>query len=91
MRGDANDDNGIDIADAVKILGHLFGGTGPLLCMDTGDANDDGAVNIADAVYVLNYMFGGGPPPPPPFAAAGTCGADPTPDPIRCGAYPPCD
>ena len=27
---DANDDGGLDIADAVKILGHLFAQAGPL-------------------------------------------------------------
>lgn len=28
--GDANDDGKIDVADAIKILGHLFTNTGPL-------------------------------------------------------------
>ena len=79
-RGDANCDSAIDIADAVSILGYLFGG-GSAKCLDALDANDDGNVDIADAVYVLSFLFAGGAPMPPPFPDLGT---DPTEDNLDC-------
>ena len=80
IRGDANLDGGIDIADAIAILGFLFT-QGPGPCADALDANDDGGVNIADAVYVLNFLFTQGTPPPAPHPNPGT---DPTPDALGC-------
>ena len=41
----------------------------------------DGSNDIADAISVLGFLFSGQAPPPPP---AGTCGPDPTPDPLDC-------
>ena len=76
-RGDANDDGGLNIADAIAILSFLFGGSEPPGCRDAGDANDDGQLNIADAIALLGHLFGGGGDLPPPFAS---CGADPTPE-----------
>ncbi len=57
--GDANCDNGINIADAVAVLSYLFSG-GEACCLTNMDANGDGGVNIADAVVVLSYLFAGG-------------------------------
>jgi len=77
VRGNANGDDRIDIADAIFVLGYLFGnGTAPEV-PDSADANDDGGIDIADAIYILGFLFGGGPPPPPPYPDPGT---DPTPD-----------
>jgi len=82
VRGDANDDGQRNIADAVSILGYLFGGEEPPACEDASDTNDDGAVNIADAIKLLGHLFGGEGPLPAPFP---DCGTDPTPDDL-----PPC-
>jgi len=64
MRGDANGDGVIDIADVVYLINYLFiDGPAPVLCLDAGDANCDGAVNVADIIYLVNYLFLYGPPP----------------------------
>ena len=63
LRGDANGDGTIDIADVVHLINYLFTGGPPPDPMAAGDANCDGVVNIADAVYLLNYLFMGGDPP----------------------------
>ncbi len=76
-RGDVNDDGAVNIADAVSLLGHLFGGEPAPVCPDAADSNDDGQLNIADAIAVLTYLFGGGSIPEP---GAEACGTDPTED-----------
>lgn len=88
-RGDANADGGMDIADAVFILLHLFTGRGQLECDKSGDLDDGGGLEVADAIYLLNYLFLHGAAPESP---AGACGQDPTPgqDPLTCESYPPC-
>ncbi len=81
VRGDANGDGSINIADGVTILGVLFSGD-PTVCLDALDTNDDGLSNIADAIYLLNFLFvPGSPEPPVPFTA---CGIDPTGDMLDC-------
>jgi len=81
IRGDANGDGTLNIADPVATLGHLFQGA-PSPCPDSMDANDDGSVNIADAVFSLDVLFGtAGQVPPAPYPA---CGDDPTADAIAC-------
>jgi hypothetical protein len=87
IRGDANFDSSVNIADAVAILLSLFvPGTPPLQCADSGDVNDDGSSNIADAVYLLNALFTvGGSPPPAPYPGLG---GDPTSDTLQCVGPP---
>lgn len=89
LRGDSNADGGLNIADAVYLLGFLFpgvAGPNPLQCRDAADANDDGGLNIADAVAILGTLFGFPPVPlPPPF---GNCGPDPTSDALDCVLHP---
>jgi len=79
QRGDCNDDDKVDLADAAKILGWQFGGE-MIQCADACDANDDGKINLADSVLVLNYMFLFGDPPPDPGPVNGMEGQDPTAD-----------
>ena len=83
-RGDVNTDTRLNIADAIALLGHLFGGTGPLKCDDASDANDDGNLNIADAIAILGHLFGGTGALPDPFQ---TPGLDPTEDVLSCRCY----
>jgi len=91
-RGDTNNDGGINIADAVYLLGALFpppgGSPNVLACRDTGDGNDDGGINIADAVAVLSSLFGS--PTVPLPAPNGACGVDPTTDSLDCLGYSHC-
>ncbi|MGE3164563.1 MAG: hypothetical protein AB7O52_06640 [Planctomycetota bacterium] len=78
-RGDCNNDGGINIADAIYLLGALFpgpGGPNAIACEDACDANDDGGRNIADAIALLASLFGS---PPVMLPAPGSvCGQDPT-------------
>ncbi len=87
VRGDTNADDNLNIADAVSILGYLFGGFPPPSCLDAADTNDDGGLNIADAITTLGHLFGGLGDLPAPF---GACGVDPTPDELDCVDFPPC-
>ena len=63
LRGDANGDGVINIADVVYLINYLFiGGPAPVP-LAAGDANCDGVVSSADVVYLINYLFIGGPAP----------------------------
>ncbi|HAK94701.1 MAG TPA: hypothetical protein DCM87_06780 [Planctomycetes bacterium] len=57
--GDVNSDKKVDIADAIALLGYLFGGgTKPApVCAKAADANDDNKLDIADAIKILGYLF----------------------------------
>jgi hypothetical protein len=89
IRGDANNDTRVDIADAIYIVRNLFPSKNqtqpPLACPDAADANNSGLpVDLGDTVYLLEYLFnvmGTSTPPPPPFPA---CGLDDTPTPEGC-------
>ncbi|MBI4585533.1 MAG: hypothetical protein HY717_16080 [Planctomycetes bacterium] len=81
VRGDANENGGIDTADPINILDYLFRGTVYFACISLADSNDDGETDIADAIYLLRYLFMDSPSPPPPFPG---CGLDPTEDHLTC-------
>ena len=71
IRGDANQDRGVDISDSVFLLSYLFyGGTAPA-CDDAADANNDAGIDLADPIFVLNYLFQGAAQPPAPYPAPG--------------------
>ena len=80
LRGDANGDGRVDIADPVMILLHLFKDY-TIPCQKAADADDDGKIRVNDAQYLLNYLFLGGRAIPPPFPQPGT---DPTQDDLSC-------
>jgi hypothetical protein len=82
LRGDANGDGKLDLTDPIRIIGRLFLGGGGLGCDDAADANDDGRLDLTDPVALLGRLFMGAGPQPDP---GGSCGPDPTPDPLACG------
>jgi len=82
VRGDADGNGKIDLADAVFVLGHLFRGTAVPACMDAADVDDNGVINITDSIYCLMFQFRSGAAPPPPYP---DCGPDPTSDANACG------
>lgn len=89
-RGDANDDGGVDIGDAIFTLASLFVvGSPEAPCSDAADSNDDGNLDISDAIFSLSFLFTVGAPPPP---APGPidCGFDPTDDALDCLAGSTC-
>ena len=71
VRGDANDDQQIDLSDTVYLLNNLFlDGPAPY-CADAADANDSGEVDISDAITMLFSLYGGQGPLPAPSAQRG--------------------
>ena len=77
IRGDANGDGVINIADTITILSFLGDVTVPTPgAIEASDVNDNGTVEIADVSYLNGFLFGGL-VMAPPFPAAGV---DPTPD-----------
>lgn len=80
IRGDANGDGGLNIADAVGVIYYLFG-QGCCLDPDAMDVDDGGSVDLGDAISLLNYLFQDGEPPRAPHPRPGF---DPTPDSLRC-------
>lgn len=73
-RGDANQDQTVNISDAVYVLNHLFLGGEEPKCLDAADTNDDGRLNLTDPVYLLQHLFQSGPALPAPGL---DCGAEP--------------
>ncbi len=80
IRGDVNDDNSLNISDAIEALLHLFRGF-PIACPDAADFDDSGNVDLSDALGVLGYAFRDGDPPASPFPERGV---DITDDPLEC-------
>ncbi len=83
IRGDADGDGHVSIADPIYILRKLFlDSTLSFDCSDAADSNDDGQINITDAIYILNFLFTGQVSQlPQPYPAPGT---DPTLDGLTC-------
>ena len=88
VRGDSNQDGGMNIADAVYILQNLFTNGPPILCPDAADSNDDENVDLADPVYLLQNLFANGPAIPAPSVG---CGVDETGAPAGGPDLAPCD
>jgi hypothetical protein len=83
VRGDANVDGKVDIADGIGLLGHLFlGGSAP--CLRAMEINLDGKVDLSDAVSLLGHLFLGGPAPAQPFPECGSAEEDLECDVFRC-------
>lgn len=88
-RGDANDDGGFDISDAIFTLASLFTPGAPQPnCADAGDANDDENFDISDAIFTLAALFTPG--APLPSAPGAVCGVDPAGDSLDCAVYNNC-
>ncbi len=69
--GDANDDNSINLGDAIFLINYIFKGGDAPFPMGKCDVNWDYNVNVGDAVWLIRYVFlGDFPPECPPFASA---------------------
>jgi len=78
IRGDANDDGKLNIADVIRIIFDprvVPGlGTEEIDCTDAADANADLHLTLADPIYLINWEFQvipNAPPPPFPFPECG--------------------
>lgn len=87
IRGDANTDGIVDVADVLYTLNFQFSG-GPIRCEDALDSNDSGDLDLSDGLYSLAYLFSFGDEPPAPFD---WCGEDPTADALGCDSNQTCD
>lgn len=75
LRGDCNNDDAANFADAMFILEFLFGTASfRPTCVEACNVNGDSLHNIADAIYMLVHLFASG---PPPFAPYPDCALDP--------------
>ena len=63
IRGDANGDGIVNVADVVYLVNYLYRTGDPPAPQEAGDVNCDGIVNVADVVYLVNYLYRGGNPP----------------------------
>ncbi len=81
IRGDSNQDERVDLSDAITILDMLYNKDGSFECADASDLNDDGALDLSDAVYLLRWLFNDGAKPKLPFPSIGQ---DPTVDSLAC-------
>ena len=87
VRGDANVDGNLNIADGIQVLAFLFQ-SDAIPCEAAADVNDDNLVNIADAIALFFYLFQAGPSPTAPFP---DCGLDPTaPQLTSCATFDLC-
>ena len=80
IRGDANNDGLLNLADGIAILNYLFGDE-TVPCQNSADTTDDAQIDITDAISIFSYQFAGGAAPPAPFP---DCGVDQTDDPFEC-------
>jgi hypothetical protein len=57
LKGDANGDGNVNIADAISIVDHLLGRGTSTFNEAAADVNGDGVVDIADAVAIVNKII----------------------------------
>jgi hypothetical protein len=87
LRGDANSDGQLSIADSLMIRRFLFNMATAPQCLDTGDLNDDNLIDITDAIMILGRIFrfrGFEEVIAAPFPERGE---DETPDELPCDSY----
>jgi hypothetical protein len=93
LRGRADGDDVLNLADAICLLIYLFLPTeSPCKaavpnCLDAADADDDGKLGMTDPIVILMHLFAGAGPLPDPF---GACGVDATADELGCISFKPC-
>ena len=91
-RGDADQNDALELTDAIQILGYLFLGSVTKVpqCEDAADADDNGSIELTDAIRVLGYLFLGTGTIPAPGPTENACGPDPVTDPadpLGCNSY----
>jgi hypothetical protein len=72
LRGNANNDLKVNIADPIWIINELFRSGPSSGCAEASNANGDDVIDAADAVFLIDYEFQSGSPPPAPFPACDT-------------------
>ena len=58
LKGDANNDGVVDVADITAIAAHILGATPETWNADNADANADGSIDVADITFVAGIILG---------------------------------
>ncbi len=67
LRGDSNQDSGVDLGDPIFFFRWLFQGGSAPSCRDAADANGDRRLDLADAIWLVRFLFQGFTAPPAPY------------------------
>jgi len=59
MRGDVNQDGGVDITDATVLINYLLTGDDTDVNLIMADVDNSGAVDISDATTLINFLLNG--------------------------------
>jgi len=86
IRGDANYDMGLNVADLTYLVDYLFKGGPAPPCPDEADINGDGPINVADLTYLVDYLFKNGQAPAPCAVTASSSATLPETDDITLTA-----
>jgi hypothetical protein len=71
IRGDANGDGKVSLADCHFLFNFLFRGGSAPECKAAADVDDKKSINVTDSVYLFNYLVLGGQEPLAPFPDPG--------------------
>ena len=59
LRGDANDDGDVNIADVTALIDYLLSGSNDGINLDNADCNQDSDVNIGDVTALIDFLLSG--------------------------------
>lgn len=59
LRGDANGDGEVGMADVMYIVNYTLGTPAPSFKTREADTNNDGIINMTDAMYIVSYILNG--------------------------------
>lgn len=59
MRGDANEDDEIDMQDVKLIVNYILGTPSETFNAEAADVNDDGEIGMPDVMYIIQYILNG--------------------------------
>src|SRR5437870_5726246 len=71
IRGDANSDGKVSVADAHYIASYVFRGGERPECLESADSNADGTINLSDALRLLFFLVLDANAPPAPYPNPG--------------------
>jgi len=59
LRGDADSDGEVGIADITTLVDYILGGDTQDINLDNADCDLDGNITIADVTLLVDYILGG--------------------------------
>ena len=58
MKGDVNEDKGVDISDVVGLVNYILGNANGGFIVDNADINQDGEIDVTDVTALVNIILG---------------------------------